>query len=79
MSLGDITLTTRQVADIMAVSTRQVLHDIESGMLLCARVRVGKDGRHIYKPTVREVAAYIKRKDASLLPVLAAQFPDAAA
>ena len=74
-----IYLSTRDVANILGFrSTAGVIALIESGVLACARVRVAADGRHLYRPTVHELAAYLQQRDPALLPVLKERYPEAA-
>lgn len=71
-----IYLTTRQVADILCYKrTSSVLALIETGRLPCERVTVAKDGRNLYRPTVEELATYLRNHDKALLPALEARYP----
>lgn len=61
-------LTTRDVAVVLGLSsTEAVVALITKGMLPCERIRKGKDGRRLYRPTLEEVIAYLEAYDPALV------------
>lgn len=69
-------LSTRNVADILCYKrTSSVVALIECGRLPCARVVIGGRGRRLYRPTVQELAAYLRAHDQAMLPKLVATYP----
>ena len=61
-------LTTRDVAALLGLkSTEAVVTLITEGRLPCERIRKGKDGRNLYRPTIEEVISYLEAYDPAMV------------